>query len=89
MLDGGVGLRVGIRRGEAGSRARVRWRSGREGCRYVVLSCPGEDLCLHSRSRGLGSRGGNVGIEGIELYESHGVSCDFGERKLHCLRIFG
>jgi hypothetical protein len=89
VLDGGAGLRVGIRRGEAGSRARVRWRLGQEGCPYVFLSCLGECLCLRSRSMELGSREVSVEIQGVGLCESHGVSCDFVGRRLRCLRIFG
>lgn len=88
MLGGEAALRVETRRGEAGSRERVRWRLGREGYRCVFLSCQGEGLCLRSRSMELGSREVSGEIQGIGLCESHGVSCDFVETRLRYLRIF-
>jgi len=81
-------VRVAIRTEVGESHGREHWLLGREGCRYVVLSCPDGGLCLRSRRTGLGSRGESVEKEGIVLCGSHDASCDSAGRRLRCLRIF-
>ena len=58
-----------------------------EGYRCAVLSCLDVVSYLRFRSMVLDIPWVRWGRAGIVLCESHGVNCDFGGRRLRCLRF--